>query len=219
MYVKPLRSVRGKHQGKACLVVGTGPSAWEVPIPAQGYSIGVNGVGAFFLPMYLLVSDYLDTTGQHGERAQAICSTPCECAFTPTQQQFDQAETVRYSMLPLHRMDPSTILAHDALWSSMTSTETAIGLAVYMGFTSIGVIGWDLKDHPCEEHLDRINRDMAVVALYGEQAGIKLWNVSPQSLITAFPYLDFFQFLECTYVNRRIKSSPFRNGGNCHKAR
>ena len=200
-----LSTFKDKHQGETCLVCGLGPSLTDYmknrKRKPSGITIGVNDINMLFVPTYQCISEPL--TGAHcvghEDKINQMLSTNCPNVFSVHDLKFKRAKPV---FLPLvgvvDEPDIEKIFAADKIPAVMKITTVAIGLALYMGFAVINVIGLDMYgDRAVNNDSNAIilgpsrmiimNAGLSLFREYGERHGQMIYNLSKNSLITAFP--------------------------------
>lgn len=201
-----------------CFVCGRGPSSYELKKKwkyADGYvTIGVNSFELdFFVPTYVLVLDKLKIGHDYGVKngvnlnnhLNTIINSQAEYVFShyPLQDSegfgLDTEKEVRYNTLELFNYNMDEMFNKNYLPRCNTSMITAIGLAIYMGFDQIGVIGFDLIGHPTEKNAKMLNKATKKIDEYCKKAGVEIVNLSSQSLLTGLPKmtLDTYYRLYC----------------------
>lgn len=192
------------------IVCGLGPSMQENMDRlsyAGSTTIGVNDIGLWFNPDYLLIldrperfsADRMWAIGKHLRRRKA----PTGMFFTPHVKQWSEAtgekgrirriKTKKYNLhnpWPWDEMRNRQIIPH-----FLTSPFAGIGLAELFGATKIGLIGVDLLDsHHMSKNAGRI--DAELVRMHRELAAreIELVNLSKVSRLKALPFSDLRSF-------------------------
>jgi len=224
------RNFRGYHAGETMLVCGCGASLAQIIAPERFITIGVNDVGRLFDPDYLLVvnprTQFTNGRFTYVERSRA------HAIFTQLDLQLNHPRTIRFQMGVRAGTD---FYNPDVLPYTRNSPYPAIGLAVHMGARRIGVIGVDFTQHhffaqtgshPLSRELDRINQEYRQLNESCRRNGVEIFNLSSESLLTAFPKMtqeDFWASTEATnhfsarkifFVNYRFLSCGhvFRDG-------
>jgi hypothetical protein len=190
----------------------------ELRWPERAVTIGVNDIGRYFHPNYLLVVDPRRRLTE--ERYRYIDSSKAVFVFTDRDYAVRRANVVRFPLR--QRAGPDFSNPHELHYIARPwhSPYIALHLAAHMGAARIGMIGVDFSDHhfyantgpyegiahlaTVEQHFRRLNIALAA-------RGIKVFNLSARSRITAFPRLsieDFERVPEpmCDYDQRQ----PYR---------
>lgn len=180
---------RNIHDG-TCLILATGESLNTLPFAlVEKYpTVGVNNIQAHgYIPDYLVVIDRLDPLNK---RAMGILQSKADVIFSKEPLPFANPKQVNFKTIALNVMPIEKIYARNSLFCMTTATTVALSLAMYMGFKRIGIIGFDAIDHPIEIHLNLLNACLDSVQYYANRNGIEIYNVSNNSNITAFKYLE-----------------------------
>ena len=203
--MKQIVHFKGLHDGNCCWVCGTGPSLWDL-IEGEKYklftSIGVNAIGMYFTPDYLVVVDRVqimnnwDNRPELKERAQYIHNSNADFVFSKFNNDYLLSQWIPIRLEPLVDYDPEYALNQNKMFSQSTATVTAISLAIYMGFNQIGVIGFDLVRHQLENHRDNLNEACEKIVSFCHKKGVEILNVSSQSLIDTLPKCSVEQFID-----------------------
>lgn len=195
-----IKALKNEFNGDPCIVMGTGPSIGAVlnrPKIDRFTTIGVNDISRYYMPTYLVVTDNFIDSNEYNVKINRIRATSATAVFDHQRRSWPNiAHTIYYDFEALHTHDPAAIFTRDHIPASQTTTEIAIGIAVYLGFQRIGVIGFDLFGHPCEKHADKINQDMAKLAVYAESNNQFIYNLSQDTLVDAFPTLLIDEYID-----------------------
>jgi len=189
------------HQNQTGLVLGCGPSIQQLENQDSSLlSIGVNYGSRWYVPNYQVIVDRINSAElSHWMRRYIIEECTASYLFAPYPVPNMHPTWVPIRVCALHQMDIQQIFKRQALFVYYTSTLTALALALYMGFTRIGILGFDLYNHPIlEPYAHSINQMCYRILDYARERGIELTNLSPASLITAFPTWELKDFLACT---------------------
>ncbi len=183
------------HSGQTIVVSGLGPSLELLAEPDQFVTIGLNDIDIHFTPTYCLALDPQD------HRLPVIESSGARAVF------------LGYEFL-LHRL-PGTTFYHPRVvtldqWSlgvdlscGVESTSTAaIKLAVYMGATTVGLIGVDFfaptnryRQWWFERSAPQRNSHFAALAKTLREREVLVINLSPESRLTCFPKMPLEDFI------------------------
>jgi hypothetical protein len=133
------------------------------------------------------------------EKHRAILKTDCPIVFSRYEIPFVTAKTCRIKIEHLEQDSIGSFFRRDHLFGTKKIPMVAVSLALYMGFSLIGIIGHDLtgkryiEDSPVDtlgiqkHHVDNENRYAAIVNRYAERNRTYIYNLSTVSLITSFP--------------------------------
>ena len=163
-----LQSLKDKHKGESCFVIGNGPSLriedlnkiYELGIPSFGLN-KINNIYSRTLwrPTYLVVHDHRflisgDSSIDIEDYVKKVQDDKTQWVFFRKQMKkcFDQsiAKKILYFRMPLKncfQVDPTPIKGDISvqLEDLGTVTTAAIEIAMYMGFSTIYVYGQDFK--------------------------------------------------------------------------
>ena len=193
------------------IVCGLGPSmqenVGELSSITGSTTIGVNDIGCWFDPDYLLILDRPErfsvdrvaTIGRHLERHRS----PTGVLFSPHAERWGEAtgekgrlrhiKTKKYNLhnpWPWHEMRNRQIIPH-----FLTSPFAGIGLAEFFGANKIGLIGVDLlDDHHMSKNVGRIDAELARMHRELFYRGVDLVNLSKISRLKALPISDLRSF-------------------------
>ena len=186
-----LADFRDRHAGGTLIVCGCGESLNELAEPERHVTIGVNDVGRCFQPDYLVV---VNPRGQFsGDRYRYVENSGARYLFTQLDPGPVRPPVVRFR---LGRRGGTDFSNPEVLHYTQNSPYVALCLAVHMGARNIGLIGVDFTDHhffgrtgrhSLAPHLDRINREYAALAEACRARGVRVFNLSRNSRLTAFP--------------------------------
>lgn len=180
----------------SCMVCGTAPSlSGFIEYHDIFYTIGVNDVVKYFTPNILLISDNLPPNKKYQEKLDRIINNKSTFTFSYKKYDYPNSKPIYFEFATLHNRQPESIFKINQLCAIMTSVEIAISLSIYMGFKYIGIIGWDIKDHGAEHHLDRIDDGMAILNEYANNRGQLLYNLSDTSLVRTVPKMNLQKFI------------------------
>ena len=191
----------GLHYGEAMVVCGLGASINSFHDPQRFRTIGVNDIGRAFTPNYLFVMDSPKSFGP--ERFQFIQNTQATWVFTDHELGLSRGNVVRFPIhkSPVYRFDDPTALYLTG--RPCTSPLLALCLAAHLGAKAIGLIGVDFTDghffasdgpHKLADKLVGINKRYYRLGSALLERGVKIFNLSAQSRLTAFPRLDLEEF-------------------------
>jgi hypothetical protein len=185
-----LASFKNRHQGETVVICGCGPSLNEFNQPRRFITIGVNDVGRRFHPNYLVVVDRRRQF--RGKRFYYVENSRAEYLFTQLDLGRVKPEVVRFRLGKRGGTDFSN---PNVLHYSQNSPYVALCLAVHMGAARIGLIGVDFTNnhfygktgpHNLSPRIAAVDRNYRILGRALNRRGIKVLNLSSQSLITAY---------------------------------
>jgi hypothetical protein len=183
-----LQHFAGRHAGETIVVCGCGRSLLDLPEPRRFTTIGVNDVGRFFDPTYLVVVN--PRSQFRGDRFRHVEGSRAQALFTQLELGHVKPPVVR---VRLGRY-AGTDVGAEALHYTQNSPYVAVCLAAYMGATRIGLIGVDLTDdhffgatgrHPLAGRAREIDEQYGRLALALASKGIELVNLSGTSRLVS----------------------------------
>lgn len=195
-----LSDVKDFYAGETCVVCGLGKSLDDfMPYCKHFKTIGVNNIAEnYFHPTILIVIDnFLAGLQKYWEhKIKSIFETNSLFVFDHQMgRDFPYCHYhVKFDFLPISHYGLDKIFKMEKLGASVTITEIALTLALWLGFQRIGVIGFDLIDHPAVEHAIPINEDISRIYDWGIEHDRQMWNLSTKSLIFPLPYLSIDMF-------------------------
>lgn len=208
----PLRDYRDRHRGETILVCGCGVSLNELPTDYAGITIGVNDVGRYFDPTYLVV---LNPSSQfRQDRFRHVAESRARAIFTQLNLGIAHPNIVRFR---LGERAGTNIASDDRLPYTRNSTYVALCLALYMGAKRIGLIGVDFTDdhffertgeHPLSGEIATINKEFAALRQSAAARGLEIINLSAKSRVSAFEKRPLAAFLEEADVRSRSAPRP-----------
>jgi len=196
--MRTLPSFKDIHATEKIVVCGCGASLNDFEAPERFVTIGVNDVGRRLHPKYLMVCNLKKDFPP--ERWHAVEHTHAEYVFTHHplfEWPHDNLVRLRHGVHNGTDFSDPNVLHY-----TNTSTYMALCLAVHMGARLIGLMGIDYTpDHffgktgrytggtaaTVDPEFRRLND--ALVA-----RGVKVVNLSQQSLLTAFPKMPLEEF-------------------------
>ncbi len=195
---------RNYHRGETMLVCGCGSSLPTVVAPERFASIGVNDVGRLFQPDYLVV---INPRGQFsGDRFTYVERSEAQAIFTQLDLNISHPNIVRFQ---LGRRGGTELSDANSLPYTRNSPYVALCLALHMGAKRIGLIGIDFTDHhffastgrhSLAGEINQINNEYKALAHACRQLGVEVFNLSPDSLLTAFPKVSPEQFARSSLI-------------------
>jgi hypothetical protein len=212
--MKTLDSFSNLHSGEAILVCGCGRSLNELQDPTRFLTIGVNDVGRFFQPNYLVVVNPREQFS--GDRFRYVESSTADFVFTQLDLGLDREKVVKFSLGEPGGTDFSD---HQVLHYTQNSPYVALCLAIHMGAKRIGLIGVDFTDHhffaetgihSLTPQLSLINDQYRRLNEAAALLGVEIYNLSQTSRLDAFPKITSTEFM-ARYV---IKSQRNTSGAS-----
>lgn len=236
-YVKSLKDI---HKNESCFIIGNGPSLLAEDLDklnsAGTPSFGVNRIFHIFpntawRPTYYLCLDTylamieLDEIKQIGDFPKFL---NCDCAPIDRKPEDQIHYLCLYRKFMVNpRIIPATTMSSDvSIFSQRASTvvANAIELAVYMGFTTIYLIGVDnnyklkrvngkvcedpsvknsyfsqMKDRdvlPSIQDVDFMTGSYIVCKKLAEEHGVKIYNATRGGKLEVFERVDFDEVME-----------------------
>jgi hypothetical protein len=200
--MRTFSSFQGVHRGESIIVCGCGESLNDFAHPERFITIGVNDVGRRFQPNYLLV---VDPKGRIKEdRFHYVETSQAEYLFTQHENLgVPHPNIVKFGLYKKEGPDFSDPNSMHYTTLPLPSTYFALCLAVHMGARRIGLIGMDFTDNHffgktgkplLAPYLAPINEQFLRLSYALQELGIEVFNLSPKSLITAFPKMPLAEF-------------------------
>ena len=207
-----LRDFLGIHYGQSIVVCGLGSSISSFHNPERFCTIGVNDIGRAFTPTYLFVMDPARNFGP--ERFKFIQNTDASWVFTDKELPLAHANAVKFPirMSRMPKFDDPTALY--MIGNPPTSPFLALCLAAHLGAKAIGLVGVDFTDghffspdgpHKLAQKVDLINKRFYRLGSALLDRGVKVFNLSAQSRLNAFPRLSADDFY-AVQTSRRSRS-------------
>ncbi len=198
--MRTLASFEGAHHNDKVVVCGCGNSLNEFTDPGRFTTIGVNDVGRLFQPTYLVVANWKHQF--RGDRFHYVETSQAQYLFTHLSQEFPHPAVVRFRHGTCAGVEFSN---PNVLHYSDTSTYMALCLAIHMGARLIGVIGIDYTEnhffgktgvhpHVAYSKLSTIDEQFRNLRAAINQRGVKVFNLSQTSRLTAFPKISLEEF-------------------------
>ncbi len=205
-----LKDFRNYHAGETILVCGCGYSLGQVVAPEKFITVGVNDVGRLFQPDYLVV---LNPRQQFkGDRFKFVEQSRAQAIFTQLELGIRHPHIVKIRLGKYGGVD---FFDPASLHFTRNSPYLALCLAIHMGAKRIGLIGVDFTQdhffartgpHPLTRELAQINREYEKLYAACKTNGIKIFNLSANSCLTAFPRLSMHEFSFAKKSSLRIVS-------------
>jgi len=196
---RSLRTFQGFHSGETILVCGCGSSLAQVVAPERTITIGVNDVGRLFDPDYLVVVN--PRTQFSAGRFAYVEKSRAKAIFTQLDLGIKHPNVVRFR---LGKRAGTDFANPDVLPFTRNSPYPALCLAIHMGARRIGIIGVDFTPnhffantgrHALSAEVSQIDREYRQLSESCRPKGIEVFNLSPDSLLTAFPKITQEEFL------------------------
>ena len=191
---RSLRAYKGYHDGETVLVCGCGSSLAQVVAPERTITIGVNDVGRLCDPDYLVVVN--PRTQFSAGRFAYVEKSRARAIFTQLDLGIKHPNVVRFR---LGQRGGTEFANPDVLPFTRNSPYPALCLAIHMGARRIGVIGVDFTPnhffgstgrHVLSAEVSQIDREYLRLYESCRRMGIEVFNLSPESLLTAFPKIS-----------------------------
>ena len=191
----------GIHDGEAFVVCGLGRSIASFTSPHLFRTIGVNDIGRALTPDYTFCMD--GPSAFPPDRLRHIIATRSRFIFANHPMNIGAGKEVR---CPIRKSPIPCFDDPDALYqigSPPTSPFLAICLAAHMGARAIGLIGVDFTaghffahdgPHPLTRALSAIDQRFYVLGNALLDRGVKVFNLSAESKLRAFPRLTLEMF-------------------------
>jgi ADP-heptose:LPS heptosyltransferase len=185
-----LEGFRNFHQGESIVVCGCGKSLANFADYQQYITIGVNDVGRFFQPTYLVV---LNNRNQFsGDRFNYVARSNAKALFTQLDLGINHPHIVRFNLGQQNGVgfDTPNVLPY-----TRNSPYVAMCLAALMGAKGIGLIGVDFTDdhffgqtgkHLLASQLAAIDQQYQRLEQTLRARGVSVVNLSGESRLTAF---------------------------------
>lgn len=198
-----LSDFKGIHHGEAIVVCGLGSSVLSLGDPYRFRTIGVNDIERAFTPTYMFCMDAPKTFAP--ERLHHIQHSKAQYIFTDHDLECESPRIVKFAIRRRespHLDDPDTLYFTGR---PITSPYMAMCLAVHMGAKAIGMIGVDFTaghffaadgNHKLSNLLPGIDRRFYQLGNALLERGVKVFNLSAESRLSAFPRLSPDQFWE-----------------------
>ena len=206
---RSLRAFKGIHSGETILVCGCGSSLAQVIAPERTITIGVNDVGRLFDPDYLVVVN--PRTQFSAGRFAYIEHSRAKAIFTQLDLGIKHPNVVR---IRLGQRAGTEFANPDVLPFTRNSPYPALCLAIHMGARRIGTIGVDFTPnhffgdtgrHALSSEVSQIDREYLHLYESCRRMGIEVFNLSPESLLTAFPKITQEEFLRPTAGEEKFR--------------
>lgn len=198
-----LAAFKDRHRGEIILVCGCGESLNSFDSADRFVTIGVNDVGRRFQPDYLVV---VNPRRQFtADRFKYVAASKAGHVFTQLPDSgIPHPRIVRFR---LGRYGGTDFTDPGVLHYTQNSPYVALCLAAHMGARRIGLIGVDFSDHhffartgahPLARNLQAIDAEYRRLAQALRVRDIEVFNLSPQSRLTAFPRTTIDEFASGT---------------------
>lgn len=207
-----LKRFKDIHNEDKCLILSLGPSLLTVNLASINcYTIGVNDIEKLYLPNYLVVTEKetikknFPKDSPEDKKNKIILASKADYIFSVHELPFQSERIVR---IPERRFKENLnkIYNENGLFRLRKSSTTALSLALYMGFSQIGIIGFDLRGDRAmfnetnnvsmkPEWFSEMNQFMKKVYEWGLSRNQEIYNLSEISLINAFPKMNYQDFM------------------------
>ena len=210
---KTINDYKNIHPGEKCLVCGLGPSLKS--LKKQDYkgiiTIGVNdihGKGGFN-PDYQCLSESTDRVFDEDHLNKKIRTllqvNPKRAFFSVFDGDFKNVNPIKFELVDLRHSSIEETYNIGKNFAYRKITTAAISLAIWMGFKSIGIIGYDMTGERAvypesdnlvtpKTRLIEMNKYCDIIYRYCLGQGIDIFNLSDVSLIKSFPKMGMKEF-------------------------
>jgi len=229
--MRKLSSFWNVHRGEKIVVCGCGTSLNDLSRPERFVTIGVNDVGRLFQPTYLVVVDPRERFKNN--RFEFVETSQAKYLFTQlTDPGVAHPNIVNFRLGAKNGTDFSD---RNVLHYSVITPYVALYLAAFMGASAVGLIGVDFTDnhffgntgtHEWSPYLASIDEHFHRLGASLLTRGIKVFNLSRTSGLTAFPKMPLEAFSELRpemvrshrrrSVRRIVSYSTGKNDGVAH---
>jgi hypothetical protein len=185
-----LKDLQNRHLGEDFIVCGCGRSLLLFQDPGSYNTIGVNDVGRYFVPDYLIVVN--PESSFKRDRWEYIRKTNPPYFLSQYKLKVLAQNYVQFQLGGFGKADFSN---PNVLNYTQNSPYVAIDLAAHLGAKKIGLYGLDFTEdhffgktgrHVLSSQLDEINRQFKRLDEGCRAMGVEIINLSPESRITAF---------------------------------
>jgi spore maturation protein CgeB len=193
-----LASFQNRHHRETIIVCGCGESLNDLYQPERFITIGVNDVARLFDPTYLVV---LNPRHQFkDDRFHYVETSRAQTIFTQLDLGINHPNIVRFK---LGKNGGTDLSDPNTLPYTQNSPYVALCLAAHMGAKRIGLIGVDFTDnhffaktgrHSLNGRLASIDQEYRGLEKELSKDGIKVFNLSSRSKITAFEKMGIEEF-------------------------
>jgi hypothetical protein len=208
--------MRNIHQGETAIICGIGPSLTALPdqdaLRAKGITtIGVNDVFKHRPVDYLFMID--QPVVFKAPRIDTIVASTPRYWFMGTvahaSWNHERRQRKLHELSPVMNVDTGLLPG-----KRLTTPSLACGLALFLGFKRIGLIGVDIVGHKTlVKHVDAINVIFSEVLSAAWLAKAGLVNMSPMNALPILPQMtipDFLAGKPVTHAPRRQKKHTQR---------
>lgn len=199
--MRTLASFKDVHRDGKIVVCGCGASLNDFKQPERFVTIGVNDVGRLFQPKYLIVVDPRERF--KADRFHYVETSTAEYLFTQINDLGVPHPNIVH--FRLGEKNGTSISDPNVLHYGVVTPYMALLLAALMGSKCIGIIGVDFTDHhffaktgthEWTPYLSSIDQDFRRLGTALGARGVKVFNLSPASRLTAFPKITLDEFSE-----------------------
>lgn len=202
------------HPNEKFLILGNGKSILNLPKKIDLITIGVNDIERHMIPTYLVLTDNPNRFGVvNSKRRNQVQSTKSKFVFVFDKWwtfKSDDGKNLDYKRIVMKlgkkgKLD--NLDSKDTVDYSITSPYVAAILAYKMGAKEIGIIGVDFTDghfyrpedgvHPIvkSSRLEEVECHFKALTEELERRGIKVWNLSEESILKPIPKKSLSEFL------------------------
>lgn len=161
-------------------------------------TIGVNNLGQlYFHPNYLVVVDMIDSADNEHDliKVQAIKDNESDYTFSYLPIETTKSPVIRFMLnRDWNSFDFKEMFNRGILPFKHTSITCAMLLAQWMGFTQVGIVGFDLTNHVISDYINNVNEFCEHIVHFGRQNGTEYLNLSPDSLVSTIPKCTIEEF-------------------------
>ena len=182
------------HQGESIIVLGCGPSLFNLDKNYTGLTFGVNDVAKHIEPTYLLTVNGRNSFTDN--RWPLIYNSKAKAIFTHLDHRkidfLRRDNIVKIVLGTRYGTNFNTGLVD----YSVDSPYMAILISAFMGFKQIGLLGVDFTDanHNLRKRYKEVSTQYSKLYNALLKEGIELVNLSPASILT-IPKVDLKDFL------------------------
>ena len=204
-----IEGLRDVHYGETCIVCGLGPSVRAVPpeLPPGVKTIGVNDAFRFRPVDYLFLIDQ-PIAFKNPDRIATIAESTPAYWFTGTvahaSWDYEREQRGLAPISPAVDVDSGLLPGR-----RITTPSLATGLALFLGFRRIGIIGIDTIGHPVLEKLiDEMNVIWSEVLSSAWLVKASIVNLSAVNAVPVLPRMhvrDFLAGAPMTHAPKRSK--------------
>lgn len=200
---------QSRHAGEAILVCGCGHSLLQLRSEPEITTIGVNDVGRYFDPTYLVVANRAGDFKR--DRFVHVRESRANAVFSPFALPLANAPLVKFELTKRSGTDCTN---PKGLPFTRNSPYIALCLAAFLGAKRIGLLGVDFTanhffaasgTHPLAGEFSKIDSEYSSLGNVLNAQGVEVVNLSEESRLTALPKATLEGFL--------ASGSPSLHGG------